>query len=202
MNDFELEAPEVRFKNFSRNNVLGKRRGKDFYETPYSMTEQLLAAEPFPPLVLEPAAGGGAIVSVLHRRGYFVEAHDLHQLDGEDFLLRKDKAEAIITNPPYALSIEFILKAKEICKHKFAFLLPTDYLHGLDRWERIYQDVGFPLSRVLVFVRRPMLGQPLRPDGTYGTGMQTYAWFIWDRQHGGPPRIGWLNNQEFVRETD
>jgi hypothetical protein len=79
MSEFELEAPEVSFKNFSRNNVLGKRHGKDFYETPYSMTEQLLDAEPFPPHVLEPASGGGAIVAVLRSWGFSVEAQDLHR---------------------------------------------------------------------------------------------------------------------------
>jgi hypothetical protein len=203
MSEFQLEAHEPQTKNFSRNNVMGKRHGKDFYETPYSMTQQLLDAEPFGTYmlpVLEPAAGAGAIVRVLERNGLSVVSNDLHADGGKDFLLWPDSsAVAIITNPPYGLSIDFILKAKRVCLDKFAFLLPTDYLHGLDRFERVWQETEFPLARMLTFVRRPMLGEPLREDGTYGTGMQTYAWFVWDHAHKGAPEIGWINNQEFVR---
>ena len=185
-------------KNFSRNN-LGQRKESDFYETPYSMTAQLLESENFDTsaATLEPAYGGGAIVKVLIKKGFSkVYVGDISE--GDDFLIQKNKFSQIITNPPYRLALEFVLKAKELTERKFAFLLPTDYIHGLDRFEKIFCDSKFPLSRILTFVRRPMLGDALRPDGKYRTGMQTYSWFIWDRLHDGPATIGWLNNQEFV----
>lgn len=184
-------------KNYSRNN-LGQRKKSDLYETPYSMTSQLLAHEFFEPgiPILEPAAGNGAIVHVLEDAGFIVESGDISS--GQDFLARKTTAKQIITNPPYRMALEFILQAKRICTWKFAFLLPTDYLHGIERLQKVFLDDEFPLATVWIFSRRPMLGDPLRDDGKYRTGMQTYGWFVWDRSHHGRASIDWINNQQYV----
>lgn len=196
--DLVLKSPEaIGRKNFSRNNT-GKRKASDLYETPHSMTRQLLDVEPFSEWILEPAAGHGAISSVLRARGWEVVEDDINEGPGGDFLVRIGHAPCIITNPPYTLALQFILKARQVATWKFAFLLPIDYLHGNERYRRVFQDTEFPLARVWVFTRRPMLGEPLRDDGKYHTGMQTYAWFVWDRYHRGPATIGWIDNQEFV----
>ena len=47
-------------KNYSCNNT-GKRKKSDFYETPYSLTEQLLEVEKLSGSILEPARGNGEI---------------------------------------------------------------------------------------------------------------------------------------------
>lgn len=180
-------------KNFSCNN-LGQRKKSDFYETPYSMTEQLLREYIFPEPILEPAKGNGAIVKVLSDKGYLCEAYDVEV----DFLKETGKFPSIITNPPYSLAYEFILKAKEVAQEFFAFLLPLSYLHGQKRYNTIWQDEEFPLSDVCVFTRYPMLGEPLREDGKYHTGMMVYAWFIWHKGHYGPPNINWIDNNSYV----
>jgi hypothetical protein len=188
-------------KNFSGNNVNGKRRAADFYETPYSMTRQLLDREPFPSEVLEPACGGGAIVRVLNEAGHTVTAYDRETC----FLQESRRFESILTNPPFSKAFEFILQAKRCAGSKFAFLLPLSYLHGKQRYDAIYTESTFPLARVHVFVRYPMLGEPLRQDGRYRTGMMVYAWYVWDRNHVGPPVLSWIDNQAFVagaRERD
>jgi len=57
----------VKGKNFSCNN-LGQRKKSDFYETPYSITQQLLDNEIFEyQTILEPACGNGAISKVLEK---------------------------------------------------------------------------------------------------------------------------------------
>lgn len=180
-------------KNFSCNNVVGKRRKSDFYETPYSMTIQLMNVEQFCGVVLEPAAGKGAIAKVL-RTKYAVKAYDLET----DFFTETGKFRCIVTNPPYSLAQEFILKAKQVARKKFAFLLPLSYLHGINRLRLIWSVTEFPLARIHVFARYPMLGDKLRPDGCYRTGMMVYAWFIWERAHKGPPAIFWLDNNPYV----
>lgn len=65
-------------KNFSCNNQ-GQRKKSDFYETPYSMTEQLLETNEIPDgsLVLEPACGEHAIVTVLEEKGYKIKSYDI-----------------------------------------------------------------------------------------------------------------------------
>lgn len=183
-------------KNFSANN-LGQRRKGDLYETPYSLTEQLLDAEDFNNCAstLEPAYGRGAIVRVLERRGFDrVTSYDLER----DFLREERTFHQIITNPPFSQALAFILKAKLQCTHRFAFLLPLSYLHGKERLDQVYGDRSFPLARVHIFCRYPMLGDPLREDGRYRTGMMVYAWFVWERSWAGAPEIRWIDNHRYV----
>lgn len=183
-------------KNFSCNN-LGQRKKSDFYETPYSMTSQFIEAENIPKKwkILEPACGDGAIVKVLEKYEYSVIGKSIEH--GNDFLDENQRYDAIITNPPFSLAFEFINKAKEISNY-IAMLLPLSYLHGKQRYDTIYSDTTFPLSKVYVFTRYPMLGDPLRSDGKYRTGMMVYAWFVWIKGANNLPTISWLDNNKYV----
>jgi hypothetical protein len=183
-------------KNFSCNN-LGQRKKSDFYETPYSLTSQFIEAENIPRTwkVLEPACGDGAIVRVLEKYHYTVIGKSIEH--GDDFLDETCCYDAIITNPPFSLAFEFINKAKKLSNY-VAMLLPLSYLHGKRRYDAIYSDTSFPLSKVYVFTRYPMLGDPLRSDGKYRTGMMVYAWFVWIKGANTPPIIAWLDNNQHV----
>lgn len=194
-------------KNFSGNN-LGQRRKSDFYETPYSMTRAILDRLPMERyrVVLEPACGNGAILHELRLHPHkppHVHAFDLCLgKEKKDFLTSTTQADLIITNPPYSLAREFILKAKELANHNIAFLLPLSYLHGKQRFEEIWKDKVFPLKEVHVFTRYPLLGDPLREDGQYRTGMMVYAWFVWEKSYSGDPRISWIDNDAFVLKRE
>ncbi len=183
-------------KNFSCNNT-GKRKKSDFYETPYSMSRQFLMAESqLSGTILEPSCGNGAIVRVLKEFNFNVVAKDLAQ--GQDFLEETERFDGIITNPPFSLAFEFIQKCKTLTDY-FALLLPLNYLHGKQRYDHIYCDGSFPLSRIYVFTRYPLLGENLREDGKYHTGMMVYAWFVWDRNSTNiEPVIRWLDNNEYI----
>jgi len=184
-------------KNFSGNN-LGQRKKSDFYETPYSLVWQLLENEVFDTWrsVLEPCCGEGAIVDQLCKFRV-VRAYDL-QFDHTDFFHEDSQYDYIITNPPFSLAKEFILKAKQVARRKIAMLLPLSYLHGEGRYTEIYQDTEFPLKCIHVFTRYPMLGNPLRPDGKYTTGFVVYAWYVWEKGYTGEPEIKWISNQKYV----
>jgi len=119
--------------------------------------------------------------------------------EGQDFLIKKETFDFIITNPPFSLAYEFIQKAKQIATHKFAFLLPLSYLHGKTRFDEIWSDRNFLLSHIYVFVRYPMLGNKLRIDGKYKTGMMVYAWYVWDKDTiNKEPVIKWIDNHKYV----
>jgi hypothetical protein len=183
-------------KNFSGNN-LGQRKKSDFYETPYSITEQFLDVGLLHThaSTLEPACGRGAIVKVLKDKGII----NIHSYDKEvDFLTEKQCYEQIITNPPFSLADDFILKAKNVALSRFSFLLPLSYLHGKSRYDNIWTDRQFPLASIHVFTRYPMLGDDLRSDGCYRTGMMVYAWYHWEKEHQGSATINWLDNQCYV----
>ena len=185
-------------KNFSANNATGKRKKSDFYETPYTLTRKFLDVEYFDKSlsVCEPACGGGAITKVLKE---YWEDDKITAYDKEtNFLWDYNEYNSIITNPPFSLAFEFIQKAKQLAKSKFALLLPLSYLHGKKRYDEIYSDKTYGLEKVYVFTRYPMLGESLREDGKYNTGMMVYAWYVWTNGYSGQPTIDWLDNNEDV----
>lgn len=186
-------------KNFSCNNASGKRKESDFYETPYALTRLFLDTKELSPneTTLEPACGGGAITRMLREYGFKnVISGDIQQ--GLDFMDNKVPVEQIITNPPYSLAYEFIKHAKEITLGKICFLLPLSYLHGKQRFDDIWMDKTFPLKKVYVFTRYPMLGEPIRDDGRFNTGMVVYAWYVWERGYRGQAELAWLDNNPYV----
>ena len=205
-------------KNFSGNNATGKRREGDYYPTPYSLTRLLAAYESFDMMprdlgeyaqVLEPCHGKEqAIVEILQepiwgdgprssRPFNHIVSYDISE--GIDFFDETREFEYIITNPPFSLANKWVLHCKKITTRKFALLLPLSYLHGKERYDSIYRDAEYPLVRVHVFTRYPHLGMPLREDGKHYTGMQVYAWFVWEKgmwqDH---PEIRWIDNDEYV----
>jgi len=184
-------------KNFSTNNT-GKRKKSDFYETPYSLTRHLLNVEnfDFSKIVCEPACGDGAIVCVLKEKW---QSNNIAAYDAEvNFLKDTKQYDYIITNPPFSLAFEFLQQSKKLAKNKFALLLPLSYLHGKKRYDMIYTDTDYPLKKVYVFTRYPMLGEKLREDGKYNTGMMVYAWYIFEKEYDGNPIIDWIDNNNDV----
>lgn len=184
-------------------NVSGKRNASDFYQTPYSLTRKLLQREEFDKnkTILEPCCGAGAILKVLEEEGYKYYGYDLDNPEAprhKDFFTETRNPFYIITNPPFRIAKEFILHMKEIVKEKFALLLPLNYLHGKERFDIIWTDKIFPLKKVYILTRYPMLTQEVRPDGKYKTGMMVYAWYIWEKEYTGNPQIDWIDNHEDV----
>jgi hypothetical protein len=175
----------------------GQRNQADFYQTPYSMTEQLFEIETFDPkgIISDPACGKMAIVKIIKNHHPENKIYYIDLNEGNDFLVKHPIVDYIITNPPFSLAFEFIQRAKEICCDKFCMLLRLEYLHGLNRYKsKIYEG----LKSVNIFIRRPMLSDKIRDDGKYTTGMITYAWYIWQKGYSAEPVIRWIDNQKYV----
>jgi hypothetical protein len=173
-------------------------RGADLYETPRCAVEALLRAEQLPHWIWEPAAGRGAIVNVLRDRGHAAIASDivdygfpLHFVG--DFLAQAKvpvNVECILTNPPFQIIGEFVAHALDLCP-RVIMLAHLAFFESVKRTE-ILERRG--LARVHVFRNRlPMLHR----DGWTGPRANSaiaFAWFVWDREHEGPPelyRISW-----------
>lgn len=208
MDELQFTPTPVVGKNFSKNSPKGKRKESDFYETPYSLTSLFL--DEFKDMgkkdhILEPAMGEGAMYRVLSEKGYqWLTAYDLYlpHYPNIDFFDEKKSYDWIFTNPPYSLAHEWIRHAKTLATKGVALLLPLNYLHGQRRYEDFWQDQDYPLTDVYVFTRYAWLGDPLRDDGKFRTGMQAYAWYVWRPfpMHGAP-RLHWLNNNAYVLST-
>ena len=48
-----------------------------------------------------------------------------------------------------------------------------------------------------------MLGETLRSDGKYNTGMMVYAWYVFEKSYNGEPMIKWIdNNSDVLRKHE
>jgi hypothetical protein len=171
------------------------RKPNDFYNTPQSLTDHLLRVEKFNKTlsICEPATGQNAITGVLRRHWNpdFVTSYDLEV----DFFKDENDYDYIITNPPFSKATDFILHAKKRVRKKFCLLLPLNYLHGKQRYEEVYTDRKYGLSKVHIFTRALLLNdEPVRPDGKAKSGMLVLAWFVFENGYDGQPKISWFDN--------
>lgn len=130
--------------NLANNSTQNKRKEADFYPTPTNVTEALIsfikgfvAADKLK--VWEPACGDGAMSKVLQNEGYDVVSTDIRDtgfgVGGIDYLLAPpEDCDAIITNPPFKLSSEFISKAIQEVPI-VAMVLKSQYWHASKRTE-------------------------------------------------------------------
>lgn len=204
----------------------GQRLKSDSYQTPYSMTDQLLENEKFDynKTVLEPACGQGAIQRFLKLK-FTNEVYGSDVISKNDFLQRDGKYgkyDYIITNPPYKILNEFIVKAKQIAIYKFAFLCKLTHLGGVDRFNSgIFRDEHYPLTKIYLFTRQANIRftnieqeargylpyRELRADGKYPAGMYYYCWLIWENIEkkyreselfGNYPVLRWIDNNRYI----
>jgi hypothetical protein len=176
-------------------------RGLDLYETCPEAVYGLLKVEPLPHHLWDPACGRGALVRVLRQAGHSVLATDLvdyHSPDqdaaGWDFLMeyhRPEGIEAIVANPPYALGTEFVERALALCP-KVVMLLRLTFLESARRRPLLE---GGRFARLHVFRERlPMMHR----DGWQGnkaSNPTAFGWFVFERDHNGPPTIHWLSGR-------
>ena len=143
---------------------------------------------------LEPACGAGHMSKVL--KEYFREvrsADAFHYGYGpvRDFLTYPYEMNAVdwvITNPPFRLAEEFVLRALTVARRGVAILARTVFLESVGRYETIFRNT--PPANFAQFVERvPMVKGCLDIKATTATG---YAWFVWDRNAFTGPRLVWI----------
>ena len=167
----------------------------DFFATSAGAVQSLLKVERFPGRVWEAACGNGAISRVLetepeitlvissdlYNRGYGSVGHDfLHDPPMLEF-------DHVITNPPFNAAEAFAQRALAITSGKVALFARLAWLEGGRRYRSLWQP--HPPARVWVFSSRVPLA---RNGGAEQTGLICFAWFVWSKDHVGPPQLGWL----------
>jgi hypothetical protein len=143
---------------------------------------------------LEPACGAGHMAKVLLE--YFGEvrsadAYAYGYADVRDFLTYPYETNAVdwvITNPPFRLAEEFVLRALRVARHGVAILARTVFLESVGRYQGIFQAT--PPTKFAQFVERvPMVRGRLDGKATTATG---YAWLVWEKSAVGLPRLMWV----------
>lgn len=157
----------------------GARKKLDYYPTPPEATEALIlflkdAGFLTDCKIWECACGDGSMSAVLEKNGYEVISTDIYSdcygTGNINFLttLNIPKCDWIITNPPFNVSEQFIMRSIEIGV-PFALLLKSQYWHSKKRYD-------------LFNVRKPAYVLPLtwRPDFTgEGSSLLDMAWTVW-----------------------
>jgi len=168
----------------------------DHYPTPLPAIEKLLERESFEGTIWEPACGEGNISSILIRKGYKVYSSDIIDYGFgriHDFLnppkqIDHRLVDNIITNPPFNRALEFVNMSKKYSRRKVAFLLKTQFLEGVERYN-MFKDKEFTFRNIYQFSRRVSFPTPNSKNG----GMIAFAWFIWERGYVGKPYIDWIS---------
>jgi len=168
--------------NIVANRSATDRRALDFYSTPPDVTRALMQWLDLPPSIIwEPACGDGIMVDVIESFGHTVLRSDIreipHGMSNVDFLETQMPCDAIITNPPFALSAKFIEHAVSIAP-VVALLLKSQFWHAQKRT---------PLFRKTN--PSAVLALNWRPDFLFGEkgGAPTMdlLWTIWDKSKAG-----------------
>lgn len=168
-----------------------KRRELDFYPTPRPATVALVkflletGTLISGDAIWEPACGDGAMSKVLEDYGFNVFSSDIRDsgygISNIDFLNRIDAApicKAVITNPPFNLSEQFI---KTAIKHApvTAMLLKSQYWHAQRRFELFNK---YPPAYVLPLTWRPDFLEQEKKAGRYkngGASTMEVVWTVW-----------------------
>lgn len=142
--------------NLANSSTKNKRRSLDFYPTPKEVTHALMKFLDMDECVIwEPACGDGAMSKVLKEYGHEVHSTDIrctgYGLGDIDFLTATKSCDAIITNPPFKISAEFITHALKQAD-TVAMVLKSQYWHAKKRIE-LFKDN--PPAYVLALTWRP-----------------------------------------------
>lgn len=173
-------------------------RKDDLYETPEVAVHTLLAVEPVPLTVWEPACGPGAITRVLRASGRAVVASDLVDYGCPDSDARRDflmeqsappGVPAIVTNPPFKLAQQFVEHSRRLVPQTY-MLMRLAFLKA-ERRRSLFG--GGDLARIYVFSRRLPMMHRAGWEGRKANSGTAFAWFCWDRQHSGPTTIHWVD---------
>ncbi|WP_338725676.1 DNA methyltransferase [Shewanella baltica] len=153
----------------------GNVREKELYPTPDNVVDALIAKLVLRPAdrFLEPCIGTGAIYNKINLPAAQKSWAELDR--GVDYLTTPfNQQDVIITNPPFSLTTEFLLKS-------FSELAPDGTLVYLQRVNFLgsklrvpfWAKVGFPEKTPIIVPRPRFVGG--------GSDSCEYSWFIWDR---------------------
>lgn len=163
----------------------------DNYRTPPWVTELLCAKVRLRNPIWEPCVGDEDMQKVLEDQGYHVTGTDIRDPDYPlDFLGTLPFGnfrgfQSIVTNPPYVHAEAFIRRALDLTKEtdgQVVMLLGFEFDTAASRMD-LFKHPAFA-AKLTLGKRITWLGFEEK-----ASPRQNHAWFIWDWQYAGPPRL-------------
>jgi len=163
---------------------------RDDFPTPPWATRALLAhvLEDFGPFdrqsVVDPACGAGYMARPLAESFGQVVASDIYPYGFgavRDYLTVPYEANAVdwvITNPPFRLAEEFVLRSLTVARKGVAILARTVFIESVGRYRNLFGV--HPPCRFAQFTERvPMIKGKVDRSASTATG---YAWLVWSKE--------------------
>lgn len=98
------------------------------------------------------------------------------------------KWDWIVSNPPFKLAEQFILKALKQSRVGCAFLVRTTFVESVGRYKRLFEIC--PPAKVAQFVERvPMVKGRLDRKASTATG---YCWLVWTHDNTKSSEMVWI----------
>lgn len=200
------------------------REEHDYYATDPIAMELLLEVEPDLTNVWECAVGERHLAQVLEKHGKLGRMSDIINRTDDDrveiidflakpkgLLAKKDVWDGdIVTNPPYAYSLQFVQRALELVPkgRKVCMFLKLTFLEGKERKSFFLQNppkVCYVSSSRITCAMNGEFYKPKMKDGKEVLGSDgkpimekqssavCYAWFVWEKGYKGKPTIEWIN---------
>jgi hypothetical protein len=144
---------------------------------------------------LEPACGAGHMAKVLDEYFSSVDASDANPYGygaEHDFLTYPFASQSfdwVITNPPFRLAEEFVLRSLDVAREGVAIFARTVFIESIGRHRNIFQRT--PPSKFAQFTERvPLVRGRVDPKAVTAT---SYAWLVWEKRCGNEwPRVMWI----------
>jgi hypothetical protein len=156
---------------------------------------------------LEPACGAGHMARVLTEYFCEVGASDVHFYgfgEQRDYLENPypiGSWDWIITNPPFRLAEDFVVRSLEIARSGVAILARTVFIESVGRYENLFKSR--PPSIYAQFSERvPMLRGRLEKNATTAT---SYCWLVWEKTRSYKnPELIWIPpcRKKLERDSD
>jgi len=152
-------------------------------------------------MIWENCCGQGHLSKVLleyFNKGQLLCVTDLidrgYGVGGIDFLNSdfNPNADLIITNPPFSLVNDFIVKGLEKTNRYLVYLCKIQMLETVAR-KKILENS--PLKYIYVHSKRQATwkdGMELDPQGKKWATTMRLAWFVWDKEYKGEPIIKFI----------
>ena len=196
------------------NHVDEKREENDFYATDPVAAEWLLKLEPQITYILENAVGVGYLAKVFNKEGKLRAVSDLIDRGyhpgsvafsyGKDFMqMNKTWKGDIVTNPPYAINLEWAQHCLEVLQegHYLALFMKITFLEGKERKKFFKENppirIWVSSSRIACAKNNKFEITKMDKNGNIKTSKVSsaacYGWFIWQKGYKGDTVIKWFN---------
>jgi hypothetical protein len=144
---------------------------------------------------LEPACGSGHMAKVLFEYFRAVGCSDIHDYgfgEQKDYLTARYPVGSwdwVITNPPFRLAEEFVVRSLEIAREGVAILARTVFIESVGRYENLFKTRP-PAIYAQFSERVPIVKGRLDKKASTAT---SYCWLIWRKSAGtAAPTLVWI----------